>query len=172
MQWQMGICPACGGVIAAKLTDDGHIANAYPSTIQEWSVEYVPEQVREDWEEAIKVYRVSAHRAAVVLCGRTLEAAADARNIANGTLQQRITRMLQDDLITTEFKAAMNYVRVIRNVGAHAGQKVTPETAEGTMRFTQQALRLLFEVPGELQRLTASPPEAGSADESPGDPES
>jgi len=33
--------------------------------------------------------------------------------------------------------------------------------AEGTMRFTQQALRLLFEVPGELERLTEPPEELG-----------
>jgi len=29
------------------------------------------------------------------------------------------------------------------------------------MRFTQQALRLLFEVPGELERLTEPPEELG-----------
>jgi hypothetical protein len=57
-------------------------------------------------------------------------------------------------------------VRVIRNVGAHAAeQEVTPDTAEGTMRFTQQMLRLLFEVPGELHRLTGHPPEAGPSDD-------
>lgn len=126
---------------------------------------HLPDAVREDWEEAIKVYHVGAYRAAVVSCGRTLEAASSERDIPKGTLDSRITRMLQDGLITTEFKAAMTYVRVIRNVGAHAGQGVTADTAEGTMRFTQQALRLLFEVPGELHRLTTAPPEARSEQE-------
>src|SRR5205823_1200318 len=90
---------------------------------------------------------------------RTLEAAADARNVTGSTLQKRIQRMQEDGLITAEFKVAMNYARLIRNIGAHAGKEVGHDSAEGTMRFTQQTLRLLFEVPGELGRLTATPPE-------------
>jgi Domain of unknown function (DUF4145) len=75
------------------------------------------------------------------------------------TLQTRIHTMLGEGLITTEFKGAMDYVRLIRNVGAHAGQDVSRDSAEGAMRFTQQTLRLLFEVPGELHRLTQVPAE-------------
>jgi hypothetical protein len=36
---------------------------------------------------------------------------------------------------------------------------VSEESARGAMRFTQQTLRLLFEVPGELALLTGQPPE-------------
>jgi hypothetical protein len=55
----------------------------------------------------------------------------------------------------------------MRNVGAHSGDPVSPESAEGVMHFTQQALRLLFEVPGELDQLTTPPPEvAGDTDAS------
>ena len=64
--------------------------------------------------------------------------------------------------MTAAFGDAMDYVRLIRNVGAHAGQPVSSQSAEGTMRFTQQALRLLFEVPGELERLTETPAELDS----------
>ena len=38
--------------------------------------------------------------------------------------------------------------------------EVDRETAEGTMRFTMQTLRLLYEVPGELKRLKTPPEEA------------
>lgn len=109
----------------------------------------------EEW-----TYRlVGANASAVVACGRTLEAAADARKMTGKTLRDRVTKMQNEGLITTEFKSAMSYVRLIRNIGAHAGRPVRRESAEGTMRFTQQALRLLFEVPAELGRLTAPPPE-------------
>jgi hypothetical protein len=81
--------------------------------------------------------------------------------ITGRTLQARINKMLEQDLITSSFGDAMDYVRLIRNVGAHAGQPVSSGSAEGTMRFTQQALRLLFEVPGELERLTEPPEELG-----------
>ncbi len=59
----------------------------------------------------------------------------------------------------------MDYVRLIRNVGAHAGKEVSPESAAGTLRFTQQTLRPLFQVPGELARLTGHPPELAGEEE-------
>ncbi|MFL5961020.1 MAG: DUF4145 domain-containing protein [Gaiellaceae bacterium] len=105
------------------------------------------------------VFGVGAYPSAVVACGRTLEQAATERQVEGRTLQQRIEKMRQGGLVTSEFKDAMDYVRLIRNVGAHAGKEVSRESAEGTMRFTQQTLRLLFEVPAELSRLTGHPPE-------------
>lgn len=72
--------------------------------------------------------------------------------------------MQKQGLITSEFKQAIEYVRLIRNTGAHAGFDVGRQSAEGTMRFTQQMLRLLFEVPAELARLTERPPELESED--------
>jgi hypothetical protein len=61
------------------------------------------------------------------------------REVLRGhALEDRVAKMQSQGLITTEFKAAMSYVRLIRNIGAHAGQPVRPESAEGTMRFTQR----------------------------------
>src|SRR5690349_21162039 len=90
----------------------------------------------------------------VRVCRRTLEAAADARGVGGRlVLHRRIAKMVEDGVITAEFREAMDYARLMRNVGAHAGQDVSRESAHGAMRFTQQALRLLFEVQGELREL-------------------
>jgi Domain of unknown function (DUF4145) len=137
----------------------------HPRAIGEWDVSHLPAGVEVIWNEAVKAYRVGAYPSAVVACGRTLEQAALERNVEGRTLQQRIEKMRTDGLITTEFKDAMDYIRLIRNVGAHAGKEVSRESAEGTMRFTQQTLRLLFEVPTELDRLTAHPPELDEAEQ-------
>ena len=93
------------------------------------------------------------------MCGRTLEASADVLGVTGKSLQAKVHTMLRTGLITDSFKRAMDYVRLIRNTGAHSGATVGHQSAEGTMRFTQQALRLLFEVPGELGRLTEHPKE-------------
>jgi hypothetical protein len=146
-------------MIVTEIDGNNHIKAAYPKETGEWEVDHLPPDVRTAWEESVKVYRVGADASAVVACGRTLEAAADAREVTGGTLRDRVAKMQQAGLITTEFKGAMSYVRLIRNIGAHAGRPVRRESAEGTMLFTQQALRLLFEVPKELDRLTAPPPE-------------
>jgi hypothetical protein len=130
-----------------------------PESIADWQVAHVPAPVAGPWAEAAKVYRVGAYASAVVACGRTLEAACEERGVKNGTLQKRIEKLQTDGLVTAEFKGAMDYVRLIRNVGAHADKEVSKESANGTMRFTQQTLRLLFEVPTELSTLTGHPPE-------------
>jgi hypothetical protein len=167
-RWYPAACPACGGVV---IFEADHQANAivrmHPEAIGEWEVSHIPAEVQAIWDEAVKVYRVGANASAVVACGRALEAAAAHRHIEGKTLQQRIQKMLDGGLITTEFKDAMDYVRLIRNVGAHAGKEVSRESAEGTMRFMQQTLRLLFEVPGELSRLTGHPPELDVEEEPP-----
>lgn len=106
------------------------------------------------------MYEVEAHASAVVACGRTLEMAADKRKVVGRNLSERVEKMRENGLITTEFSEAMNYARLIRNIGAHAaGAKISPQSATGCMRFTLQTLRLLFEVPGELVNLTERPPE-------------
>lgn len=136
----------------------------HPDRSGGWSVAQLPDTVETIWDEAVRVFGVGANASAVVACGRTLEQAAEERKIKGRTLQVRIEKMRTDGLITTEFKGAMDYVRLIRNVGAHAGRPVGRESAEGTMRFTQQTLRLLFEVPSELSRLTGHPPELDEDD--------
>lgn len=161
-RWRLAACPACGGAAAFETspnTADDYIRHTPTVGADEWAVGHLEADVERDWGEAIRVYKVQAFEAAVVMCGRTLEAAAEKLGIEGRTLQARINKMLEQDLITSSFSDAMDYVRLIRNVGAHAGQPVSEASAEGTMRFTQQALRLLFEVPGELQRLTETPEE-------------
>lgn len=173
-RWRLTACPACGGAVAFESTSDSldqYIQHTPEAVASEWQVDHLDDAVARDWGEAIRVYKVQANEAAVVMCGRTLEAAGDKLGIEGRSLQARINKMLDADLITTSFQEAMDYVRVIRNVGAHAGQPVSPATAEGTMRFTLQALRLLFEVPGELHRLTAPPEELQDEDQPEDEPE-
>jgi hypothetical protein len=168
-RWRLAACPACGGAAAFETTAnnaDEYVRHVPQAAAEEWSVSHLEEDVGRDWGEAIRVYKVEAFEAAVVMCGRTLEAAAEKLGIEGRSLQARINKMLEQDLITSSFGDAMDYVRLIRNVGAHAGKPVSAASAEGTMRFTQQALRLLFEVPGELHRLTETPEEL---DETPDD---
>jgi hypothetical protein len=95
----------------------------FPTTTGTWEVGHLPEPVQSIWNEAISVFGVGAHSSAVVACGRTLEQAAIERNIKQGTLQNRIEKMQADGLITTEFKGAMDYVRLIRNVEPMPGKK-------------------------------------------------
>lgn len=168
MRWQAASCPACGCVVVARLhvrSNAWRVHRTYPRAVGKWEVEHLPPSVAPSWDEAIAVFRTNALASAVVMCGRTLEAAADARGVSKGTLQRRVHDMLQQGLITAEFKDAMTYTRMMRNVGAHAGQTVSPKSAEGAMNFTQQTLRMLFEVPAQLALLTEPTPEELEGDD-------
>jgi hypothetical protein len=167
LKWLTLACPACGGAVLFEITREGRdFKRMLPERIGNWAVEHLPPEVEADWAEAVKVFDVGAHRMAVVACGRTLEAASHARGFEGRTLEKRIRHMMATNVITAEFGEAMTYVRFIRNTGAHAGQDVPADAAEGTMRFTLQALRLLFEVPGELGRLQGPPAELANGTES------
>src|SRR5262245_17823591 len=151
LRWLTAFCPACARVALFELDPNTGIPmEMIPSPSGEWDVAHLPAGVEAIWREAVKVFNVGANASAVVQCGRALEQAATERNIQKGSLAQRINAMREQGLVTAEFGDAMDYARLIRNVGAHAGKEVSRESAEGAMRFTQQTLRLLFEVPGEL----------------------
>jgi Domain of unknown function (DUF4145) len=172
--WVIASCPACGGLINIEHVPgppaESPVIQVFPDVVAEWDVHYLPEEIERDWNEAVAVFRVRADASAVVMCGRTLEASAERLQVSGQGLHQRIEKMLDQGLISASFREAMDYIRLIRNTGAHAGAQVSRESAEGTMRFTQQALRLLFEVPAELARLQGHPPELDEpdAEESPG----
>jgi Domain of unknown function (DUF4145) len=139
--------------------DGGPVIKVHPEASEQWRVEHLPPSVSPSWDEAVMVFQVGAFASAVVQCGRTLEAAFDARKVTGGNLSARVRNAQATGLITQEFTGAMDFARLIRNIGAHAGQEVQREPAEGAMRFTQQALRLLFEVPSELALLVGPPPD-------------
>jgi hypothetical protein len=163
--WIMAACPVCGGAILME--EVGSTVTVYPETVGDWSVQHLPSQVDSSWDEAVRAHEAGLNAATVVMCGRTLESAFDARNVTGGSLQERLANAEGNGLITRKFNQAVSYARLMRNVGIHSGDPVSPESAEGVMHFTQQALRLLFDVPGELDKLTTPPPEvAGDADAS------
>lgn len=70
---------------------------------------------------------------------------------------KRIEELIERGLITQPFGEALDHVRQVGNVGAHAGEeRVDEETARRALRFTTQVLRNLFEVPAELAKIEAS----------------
>lgn len=159
--WFVAACPACGGPVMLETEPNTvRVFRVVPEDpMQEFQISHLPPEVEVHWNEVLVVAKVGANRSVVVACGRALEAAAQKLGITHGSLQQRITKMRKDGLITAQFHDAMDYVRLIRNIGAHAEKEVSEDSAMGTIMFTLQALRLLFEVPGELASLKDHPKE-------------
>ncbi len=159
-------CPRCGGasVIEHNAPDEGPaLIRAFPDPGSEVSVRNLPSDVERFYRGAIRVLEAGEPDAAAVQLRRTLEAAAAQRGVNTGTLIQRIEKLIEKGLITTEFSAVLQHVRRLGNLGAHADDEpVEEEAARRALRFTTAVLRNLFEIPAELEAIDG-PREALSA---------
>lgn len=167
--WTTISCPACGGIVTVEQNgQNGPVFAAFPESVGDWHVGHLPEAVEPLWTEAVGVYGGRHFRSAVVQCGAALESAFEARGVSGRSLVDRVRTARKQGWLTEDLERAVQYARLIRNAGAHGGtavRVVSEESARGAMRFTQQTLRLLFEVPGELALLTGQPPELEGVEE-------
>ena len=111
---------------------------------------HLPDDVAEYYEAAIRVLDAGVPDATAVQLRRTLEAAAGHFGMTDGPLVKRIEGLIESGHITVDFSKALDHVRKVGNVGAHAGgERVDQVTASRALRFTTQMLRNLFEIPAE-----------------------
>jgi len=73
--WTGYICSTCGGVIiAASIKQRGHISEIYPSQVLEtFDYSYLPEDVAEDFKEALTCYSYSCYNAFGAMCRRCVQ---------------------------------------------------------------------------------------------------
>jgi hypothetical protein len=118
-------------------------------------VDHLPSEVERHYQAARRVLAAGEPDLAAVSLRRTLEEAASQRGISERTLVASVEAMLDQGLITTEFRTVLDHVRRLGNVGAHAGSPPIDATEVSiAMRFTTQVLRNLFEIPAVLAELS------------------
>jgi len=172
--WTVLSCPRCARVVVfetnAKDKQPPAILGTIPESTDEVGVSHLPDDVAAYYRQANRVLDVGVPDAAAVQLRKTLEAASAHFNVTKGSLLNRIRQLANEGLITAQFKEALDYIREIGNVGAHAGdESVDEETVRRALRFTTQALRNLFEIPAELEALKneGGEDEEGSGKEEP-----
>ncbi|MEV7879800.1 DUF4145 domain-containing protein [Streptomyces microflavus] len=158
--WATLGCPGCGGAVvlehSAPQDDDDTVFLAVPKGLEEAAaINHVPDDVQQYFLDAIRVLSIGVPDAAVVQLRRTLEAAAAHFQIKEKVLMRSIEKLISEGYVTKSFEPVLHHIRAVGNVGAHASdERVDNGTAERALRFTAQLLRNLFEVPGELQRIS------------------
>lgn len=124
---------------------NGYIENRlvpiYPEAIYKHFPEYVPLQIRQDYEEACLI-KSKSPKAAATLARRCLQGMIrDFWNIKKGRLADEI-KALQDKVPHAQW-AAINAVRKIGNIGAHMEKDVNliidvePEEAENLIKLIE-----------------------------------
>jgi hypothetical protein len=113
------------------------------------------------FNDAKRVLKAGVPDAAGVQLRRPLEAAAAHFNINEASLNESIEKLIDQGLVTPQFRGVLDHIRVVENIGAHASdERVGDLTAQRALRFTTQVLRNLFEIPAELEALNSPPPSA------------
>jgi hypothetical protein len=152
-------CPRCGGAIMIETSPPNTpqaVLSVTPAA-ESITLKHLPSDVEEFYRGAIRVLDAGVPDAAAVQLRRTLEAAAAHHEIDSGALVQRIQKLIDKGLITTQFGDVLHHIRKVGNVGAHASdERVDEPTARLALRFTTQVLINLFEIPAELDQLQAA----------------
>lgn len=171
--WAMLACPRCAGVVAVEVKITNHVTSSeqriHPTADvvevrsvpedQQLSqrVQHLPSDVAKFYGDALRVLDAGVPDAVAVQLRRTLEAAAADKGYSERVLVKNLEGMISDGLVTKDFGQALTHVRLLGNIGAHASDKsLSNDEVERALRFTTQFLRNVYEVPGELEELTAS----------------
>jgi hypothetical protein len=157
--WSLLACPRCGGVVVLETNPPTEgppkIHSIVPDHEAASDVDHLPSEVERHYQAARRVLAAGEPDLAAVSLRRTLEEAASQRGISERTLVASVEAMLDQGLITTEFRTVLDHVRRLGNVGAHAGSPPIDATEVSiAMRFTTQVLRNLFEIPAVLAELS------------------
>jgi hypothetical protein len=105
----------------------------------------VPRTIRVAYAEAQACFRAKAYAAAVLMCRKALEAAAQERGVKTGRLKDALKELKDRDEIDGRLYEWANELRAMGNAAAHGlGKKVRREDAQDVLSFTEAIIDFLF----------------------------
>lgn len=137
---EMFKCPTCKETIARTLGIGskyrGVVTNIYPKSLAKQFPDFIPQQIREDYEEAYSIVNLSP-KASATLSRRALQGMIrDFHGIKKSRLVDEIDAL--EEIVTIPEKTVLDSIRNIGNVGAH----------------TEKDINVILEIkPGEAENL-------------------
>lgn len=108
---------------------------------------YLPDIVRQSYEEAVRCEAAKTWIACVVMVGRTLEAVCKEFDPPSKTVFEGLKSLHSKGIISNELLEWATELRVLRNLGAHAtNQKIDFVDATGALDFLQAILEILYDL--------------------------
>lgn len=129
----------------------------------------IPQDVAEDFKEAIRCHAVKAFRACVVMCRRAIQTSVLGKSAQGNTLVQQIDDLATKGTITQPLKEFAHEIRLTGNVGAHSDglEDVEEEDADDVMAFTDQYLEHVYVMPERLKARKAAAAPGGTPKKTP-----
>lgn len=168
-------CQNCQGVIFAVASRNPQMAildfkENYPVENPEESVDKnIPTGVRDDYVEALRCRSVTAHKACVVMCRRSLQSSCRNFKASGKQLIDQIDDLAGNGRITAALKDMAHDIRKLGNAGAHPDEDglgdVTKEDSDDIVEFTRQYFEHVYVMPAKSEafRKRREAPRTGSA---------
>jgi len=149
-QWLQ--CSNCGN--GMYVNSWGHL---FPRRSFLPSVEGLPEDVRAAFSEACKCLEVSAFTACELLCRKILMHVAVDKGAKEGdSFKAYIDYLSAEGYVTPPMRPWVTLIRDHGNRSTHDLATPTQERAEGTLMFTAELLRLIYEMDYMARKYTCS----------------
>jgi hypothetical protein len=79
----------------------------------------IPQEVSNDYDEAIRCFNSKAYKATVVMCRRSLEITADLKQANGSNLAQKLEDLKKNGLLDDATYSTASGIRLFGNYGAH-----------------------------------------------------
>ena len=144
-------CPKCGNTtILAYPNDKSRLIPIKPLSFAKTFPDYVPLQVRKDYEEAFSIMNLSP-KASATLARRCLQGIIrDFYNITENTLNGEICKLEKSGIVSPDIIETFNDLRKIGNIGAHMEKDVNyivdidPNEAEILLNFIEYLIEQTY----------------------------
>lgn len=163
-EYSFAVCGECSDAAVFYREDmgDGFETDAYRRVYppHHRHVGYaLPPTVRASYEEAVRCEASKVYTACVVMVGRTLEAVCKEHDPSVRSIFKGLKMLHQDGLISEELMEWADQLRVLRNIGAHASDRMaSDQDAEDSLDFLQAILEVMYDLRPRFQSFKARSP--------------
>ena len=146
-------CDKCGNQVFF-IFEGNKLKDYYPKRTPQTD-ESIPNEIADDYKEAVKCFDAGAFKASVVMSRRAIQSSALERGIKKGRLRDQIDELHAKDLIPDSVKEWAHEIRLTGNIGAHPDedllQDVTKEDAQELIRFVEAYLNYVYVMPARVK---------------------
>lgn len=142
----------------SDITLSGQYPNIYIAEINEFSGA-VPEDVLQDFHEAIKCFEVEAYRASAALCRRSLQSAVIDRG---ATKTKKLVKQIDEIAVASDIKDWANQIRILGNWGAHPDDDILKDVDQATAKeiidFIKSFFTYVYVMPKKVENSRVNKP--------------
>lgn len=131
----------------------GDFLNIYPEPKPIEAPKGTPDDVADDYKEALRGLRVGNIKSSCIMAGSAVETACVHCGATDGGLKQKIAKLRAEGIVTKSLADWADEIRSIRIDAAHhadRGAQVTREDAEEAVAFAEMLFTYLYTLPGMI----------------------